>query len=286
MVDYYAIIAGDCATERIIRMKLSAKCCLSLAVLALSGSAAFSAELATLRNGFVVRVEHREARGGFTRFFTDQGTENFVDIPTDQIVSFETLPDPPALPEVKAKTNPVRTISLEEIVTTTSSRYGIDPDLILSLIRAESAFDPKAVSPKGAQGLMQLMPQTATLMGVEDPMDAAANVEGGTRYLRDLLALYHQDLIKALAAYNAGPARIQQYRGVPPYPETIKYITRIVRDLNRRKIANAMLIYKKSEMQKKESISKHSSNGSASNSSQLAEHRNSGLASAAPSPSL
>jgi soluble lytic murein transglycosylase-like protein len=136
---------------------------------------------------------------------------------------------------------PVRTVSLEEIVTSASNRYGIDPDIVLSLIHAESAFDPNAISPKGAQGLMQLMPQTATSMGVENPMDAAANVEGGTRYLRELLTLYHEDLTKALAAYNAGPARIQEYNGVPPYPETIAYINRVVRDLYQRKIARARL---------------------------------------------
>jgi soluble lytic murein transglycosylase-like protein len=182
--------------------------------------------------------------------------------------------------------DPVRTTSLEEIVTTASNRYGIDPDLVLSLIRAESAFDPNAVSPKGAQGLMQLMPQTSSLLGVENPMDAAANVEGGTRYLHDLLALYHQDLIKALAAYNAGPVRVQQYRGVPPYPETIKYITRIVLDLNRRKIANAKLIYKKYEKQKKTSMLAPTKTGSSANPPQIAEHHTSGLASAPSSPSL
>ena len=268
-------------------MKLFCKLCSSLAMLALSSPAAFSAELATLRNGSVMRVDHREPRGKFTRLFMDQGTENFVDIPGNQIVSFETLPEPPAAPPAPVlKLDPVRTTSLEEIVTTASKRYGIDPDLVLSLIRAESAFDPKAVSPKGAQGLMQLMPQTSSLLGVENPMDAAANVEGGTRYLHDLLALYHQDLIKALAAYNAGPVRVQQYRGVPPYPETIKYITRIVLDLNRRKIANAKLIYKKYEKQKKTSMLAPSKTGSSANPPQMAEHHTSGLALAPPSPSL
>lgn len=106
----------------------------------------------------------------------------------------------------------------------------------MSLIRAESGFNARAVSPKGAQGLMQLMPQTATRLGVKDPMDPASNVEGGTRYLRELLELFNNDVIKALAAYNAGPERVAQYRGVPPYQETLTYVTRIVSDFNRKKM--------------------------------------------------
>ena len=218
-------------------MKLIGKCCVSLAILALSSVSAFSAELAILQNGFVMHVDHLETRGDITRLYMDEGTKNFVDVQRDQIVRFEEVPEPPAPPALA----PVRTVSLEEIVTSASNRYGIDPDIVLSLIHAESAFDPNAISPKGAQGLMQLMPQTATSMGVENPMDAAANVEGGTRYLRELLTLYHEDLTKALAAYNAGPARIQEYNGVPPYPETIAYINRVVRDLYQRKIARARL---------------------------------------------
>src|SRR5439155_4688794 len=104
-----------------------------------------------------------------------------------------------------------------------------------SVIRAESGFDPHAVTPKGAQGLMQLMPQTAARMGVQNALDPAANVEGGTRYLGELLVRYHHDLSKALAAYNAGPDRVEQYHGVPPYPETLAYVARVVRDFNRKK---------------------------------------------------
>jgi len=218
-------------------MKLICKCCVSLALLALSSVAAFSAELAVLQNGFIMPLDHRETRGEFIRFYMDGGTQNYVDIRRDQIVRFEEMPEPPKLP----KLDPVRTASLEEIVISASNRYGIDPDLVFSLIRAESAYDPSAVSSKGALGLMQLMPQTATYLGVENPMNVADNVEGGTRYLRELLTLYHEDIIKALAAYNAGPQRIEEYHGVPPYPETINYITRIVRDLNKRKLARAHL---------------------------------------------
>jgi hypothetical protein len=236
-MDCSAIRADDCFLERISRMRLAVKWCLCVAAIALSGSLAYSADRVTLRNGFAVRVEHRQTRGTLTRLFLDSGTENYVDVPSDQIVSSENIPEPPAEPALE----PPRPLTIEEIVTAASRRYGLDPDIVLSLIHAESAFNPKAVSPKGAQGLMQLMPQTASRMGVDNPMDAAANVDGGTHYLRELLDRYNRDLTKALAAYNAGPQRVQQYRGVPPYPETITYITRVIRDLYRRKLASASI---------------------------------------------
>ncbi len=106
-----------------------------------------------------------------------------------------------------------------------------------SVIRAESGFNVRAVSPKGAQGLMQLMPKTASQLGVQNAFDPQANVEGGTRYLRELLERYDFDLVKALAAYNAGPQRVEQYGGVPPYYETKVYVARIVRDFNKKKLA-------------------------------------------------
>jgi len=105
------------------------------------------------------------------------------------------------------------------------------------VIRAESGFNPRAVSSKGAQGLMQLMPRTASRLGVVNSFDPGDNLEGGTRYLRELLERYNFDLIKALAAYNAGPRRVEQYHGVPPYYETQAYVAGIIRDFNRKKLA-------------------------------------------------
>jgi len=122
-------------------------------------------------------------------------------------------------------------------VNSASATYHLDPDLVNSVIHAESGFNSRAVSRKGAQGLMQLMPGTAGRLGVTNPLDPAANVGGGTRYLRQLIERYNFDLVKALAAYNAGPLRVEQYRGVPPYRETRAYVAKIVRDYNRKKIA-------------------------------------------------
>ncbi len=123
------------------------------------------------------------------------------------------------------------------MVNSASGRYRLDPDLVNSVIKAESGFNVRAVSPKGAQGLMQLMPGTASQLGVPNAFDPEANVEGGAKYLRELLERYNFDLVKALAAYNAGPQRVEQFGGVPPYYETRVYVAKIVRDFNRKKEA-------------------------------------------------
>jgi soluble lytic murein transglycosylase-like protein len=128
-------------------------------------------------------------------------------------------------------------LDLNQVVNSASAAYHLDPDLVNSVIHAESGFNSHAVSPKGAQGLMQLMPDTASKLGVANPFDPQSNVAGGSRYLRELLERYNFDLIKALAAYNAGTKRVEQYRGVPPYRETHDYVARIVREYNRKKIA-------------------------------------------------
>jgi soluble lytic murein transglycosylase-like protein len=107
----------------------------------------------------------------------------------------------------------------------------VEQELIASVIAVESDFNPRAVSPRLARGLMQLLPQTATRLAVSDVFDPGQNIDAGTRYLKELLARYHQDLALALAAYNAGPDRIEQYRGVPPFSETRSYVQRVTRKL-------------------------------------------------------
>ena len=190
---------------------------------------ASASDLAVLHNGFSIRHQRREVVGSITRLYLGTDKDGYVDVPTIEIDHFE--PDL-SLPLVAEKAQ-----GLPELITTMSDRYRLDPDLVNSVIRAESGFNAKAVSPKGAQGLMQLMPETASRLGVTDSFDPQANVDGGTRYLRALLEQYNFDLIKALAAYNAGPQRVEQYHGVPPYYETQTYISRIVRDFNRKKLA-------------------------------------------------
>ena len=114
-----------------------------------------------------------------------------------------------------------------EIIDAASVRHGVNPALVSALIEVESAYRPDAVSPKGAMGLMQLMPGTAREYAVADPYDPTANIEAGTRHLRALLDRYGVN--SALAAYNAGEGPVQKFGGVPPYPETRRYITKILR---------------------------------------------------------
>jgi len=197
-------------------------------------SYASAADFAILNNGFSIRHERREVIGAVTRLYLGADPNGYVDVPTSLIYRFEPDSSPStAVPK-----------ALPDLINTASGRYHLDPDLVNSVIHAESGFNPDAVSRKGAQGLMQLMPQTASRLGVADAFDPGANVEGGTRYLRELLQRYNFDLIKALAAYNAGPQRVDQYHGVPPYYETQAYVARVVRDFNRKKLAERKAVAK------------------------------------------
>jgi soluble lytic murein transglycosylase-like protein len=189
--------------------------------------------VATLQNGFSIRFDHRGQRNDTSRLFLAADQSSYLDVPTSQIaeLSAEKLPAKP----LEAPT-PVK-MDIPTAIAAASDKHGIDADLLYSVIRAESGFNPRAVSNKGAQGLMQLMPGTASKLGVQDAFDTQSNVDGGTRYLRELLDRYHYDLTKALAAYNAGPQRVEQYHGVPPYRETRAYVARIIREYNQKKLA-------------------------------------------------
>jgi soluble lytic murein transglycosylase-like protein len=204
----------------------------------LSSIPSLAANSAILRNGFAISYQRSQILGTTTRLYIDGGQASFVDIPTADIDHFEFSPDAPesspAPPLAAATPAP---FDLNQAVINASDAYKLDPDLVTSVIRAESGFNVRALSPKGAQGLMQLMPQTASELGVQNAFDPQANVEAGTRYLRLLLERYNFDLVKALAAYNAGPQRVEQYNGVPPYYETKAYVARIVRDFNKKKLA-------------------------------------------------
>src|SRR5919108_4682570 len=197
---------------------------------------ASAADIATLKNGFSIRHERRETIGENTRLYLKADDSGYIDVPTEQIESVEADPlSATSLPAAAPVAAPVR--DLHESVAAASSSTGVDADLIESVISAESGYHARAVSRKGAQGLMQLMPQTAERLGVKNAFDPDDNIQGGTRYLRDLLLEYKSDLARALAAYNAGPQRVAQYGGVPPYHETNAYVSQVIRDFNRRKLA-------------------------------------------------
>jgi hypothetical protein len=212
---------------------------------------ASAAELAILRNGFNLRHDHHLVMGETTRLFFTADDSSFTDVPTSEITGFEkdlALPVPPPadarstpLSSPPPSANLISPLPLDEVVNSASAAYHLDPDLVNSVIHAESGFNSHAVSPKGAQGLMQLMPGTANQLGVVNAFDPQANVTGGSRYLRELLERYNFDLVKALAAYNAGPERVEQYGGVPPFHETRAYVARVVHEYNTKKIAQEKL---------------------------------------------
>jgi hypothetical protein len=234
-------------------------------LLLLAAIPALAANVAILQNGFSIRFDRSEVRADVTRLYLKADESGYVEVPSNQIDHIEkdltpvaapvapasAAPTVPAAPAAAIKlavptpsrsafastTPSTRALSMDQVVAEASSHHQLDPDLVASVIRAESGFNSRAVSPKGAQGLMQLMPQTASQLGVANAFDPRANVEGGAQYLRTLLEQYHFDLIKALAAYNAGPLRVSHYGGVPPYYETQAYVARIVRDFNRKKLA-------------------------------------------------
>jgi soluble lytic murein transglycosylase-like protein len=219
---------------------------------------ASAAEVAVLRNGSQISfVRKEQVDASTTRLYLSSG---HLDLPTADIESFEKEEAPVALPDTSRNaansssanqqqpaeqqtagilpattTKPVTQPELDQFVRDAAAKNRLDPDFVASVIRAESNFKPHAVSPKGARGLMQLMPSTAAQLGVKDAFDPKANIEAGTAHLNSLLNLYHDDPVKALAAYNAGAHRVDQYHGVPPYRETRAYVSKIVRDFNAKK---------------------------------------------------
>ncbi len=123
----------------------------------------------------------------------------------------------------------VKIKELEPAVKKYAEQHGVDEDLVWAVMRHESGFNPQAVSPKGAMGLMQLMPGTASLMGVDDPFDAEQNIAGGIKYLDLCLSRFNHDIALALAAYNAGPQNVARYQGCPPFPETRQYVAVVLK---------------------------------------------------------
>lgn len=133
---------------------------------------------------------------------------------------------------------------IQKIVEDVAQKYSLDPNLIHSIIKIESNYDPLAISPKGAMGLMQLMPETATQYGVKNIFDPRENIEGGVKYLKDLIRLYQGRTDLVLAAYNAGQEAVKKFGGIPPYPETINYIEKVKASYNQPFIRTKTKIYK------------------------------------------
>jgi soluble lytic murein transglycosylase-like protein len=195
-------------------------------------SVAFAGEYAVLASGSRLRIDRHETSGGKVRLYNADG---YIEMDAAAVWGYEAEeyvpPEPapaPPVPVPVAQPAP----SPSQLADAAADKYGLPRRLVRSVISVESDFQPLAVSPKGAIGLMQLMPATAQALGA-DPRDPAQNVDAGTRYLRDLLEKYDGGLWHALAAYNAGPGAVDKYQGVPPYRETIEYVGKIDRDLKK-----------------------------------------------------
>jgi len=219
---------------------------------------AYGGGVAHLRNGFTIAHCSRETRGTLVRLYLNDARTSYVEVPASQIESYAAQPElseppssqpgpsganaarnaPPAAPAGDAAAK-LSSQDTHRLVREASKRHGVDMDFLASVIRQESGGNSQAVSPAGARGLMQLMPATAEQLGVQDSFDPEQNVDGGARYLRELLERYRGDAVRALAAYNAGPEAVDRYQGVPPYPETRNYVRSVVRDYNRKKKGRA-----------------------------------------------
>jgi hypothetical protein len=192
---------------------------LSCAIVALAALAPSArADYAVLQSGQRIHVTGYEHLGDTVRLTMAGGT---LEIPEDALVRFD--PEDTFLP-VKVK---LLDVPYANFIADSARAHGVAPELVASVIAVESNFNPNAVSWRAARGLMQLMPETAARFGVTKVFDPQQNIEAGTRYLKELLIRYKDDLDLTLAAYNAGPVRVGQYRSVPPYRETRDYVRRV-----------------------------------------------------------
>lgn len=189
-------------------------------VVSLAIPAAARADCAVLRSGARIQITGYERVGDLIRLTVAGGQ---INIPASDLVTIEPEDNFQGLPVVPA----AQDVPYENLIHAAAQKHGLDEKLITEVIAVESNFNPKAVSSKNAQGLMQLLPETARAYSVRDIFDPAQNIEAGTHYLKDLLARYRGNLKLALAAYNAGPEMVDRYGGIPPFPETQNYVTQI-----------------------------------------------------------
>ena len=215
---------GLSVTSAQTKWRVEARRCFLLLLLFLPLAPAARADYAVLRNGQRFHITGYERAGSVVRLQMAGGS---VEVAADQLVAIEPEEVFPAL-AAAAKLD----VPFAEFIRDAAQKHGVDQELIASVIAVESNFNPRAVSPKLARGLMQLLPETAARMAVADVFDPRQNIDAGTRYLKELLARYNQDLALTLAAYNAGPDRVERFRGVPPFLETRSYVQRVTRKLN------------------------------------------------------
>ncbi|MEP6962139.1 MAG: lytic transglycosylase domain-containing protein [Acidobacteriota bacterium] len=206
----------------------------AIVLLITAGIPAWAGEYATFASGNRMKADRHEISGNIIRLFTGSGV---TEVPAQMILSFEEfeeavllVPEPAPLPvagPVPAKVAPPQSTNPHDMIRDAAIREGLPPAFVASVAKVESAFQTNAKSPKGAIGVMQLMPETAKALGA-DPYDIRQNIDAGTRLLKDLLVKYDGDVVKALAAYNAGEGAVARYQGLPPYTETRFYVNRVI----------------------------------------------------------
>ncbi|HLK03017.1 MAG TPA: lytic transglycosylase domain-containing protein [Candidatus Acidoferrum sp.] len=200
---------------------------LLLPCFALLGPKSARAEYVVLKSGQRLVVTGYQLVGDTYKLQLSSGS---AELPATEIVSIE--PEEIFRPAPKPV---LADIPYANFIASAAQTHGVDADLIVSVITAESKFNPKAISRKNARGLMQLLPETAARLGVKNSFDPRENIEAGTKYLRELLDRYDNDLALTLAAYNAGPQRIDQFKTIPPYRETISYVRLVQKTYKARK---------------------------------------------------
>ena len=208
-----------------------------LLALAMASGSGHAAERITLRNGFDMICDHHSTLGDRVRLYMDSGSTNFVELKVAEIASSERVELPAVATkgtEAPSGNGKLTEPELHQLLARAGSAHDLDVDLLASVVRQESGGNARAVSRTGAEGLMQLMPGTAAKLGVSDAFAPEKNINGGTSYLDSLLQRYHDNLALALAAYNAGPAAVDRWHGIPPYRETRAYVARVIHEFNRR----------------------------------------------------
>src|SRR5947199_1278807 len=201
-----------------------------LLILGVLAAPSLRAEYIVLRTGLRLHVTGYQLVGDKYRL---QMTGGKLEVSAADVAAIE--PEDVFTPLPAAATPTAAQPLYRDLVEAAAKRYNVDADLITSVIAVESNFDPKALSRKNARGLMQLLPETAARLGVQDIYDPQENIDAGTRYLRELLEKYNNNLTLALAAYNAGPDRVEQYGRVPPFTETMSYERRVKRSYDKSK---------------------------------------------------
>jgi hypothetical protein len=224
-------------------LQLAFKLAIASAALAVAATppSVWAGERVHLANGFDMRCDHHAQIGSMVRLYTSRGEASFIDMKPEEITGYDKVVDPsPATPNATPKPKieaKLTQADLHVMLADAGEQHNLDADLLASIVKAESNGNTRAVSRAGARGLMQLMPGTATELGVNDSFEPGQNVRGGSAYLDELLRRYHDNIALALAAYNAGPAAVDKYHGIPPYHETRAYVARVIHEFNRRVLA-------------------------------------------------